>query len=541
MKINDREFRHSLLTVVLPIAGQSLMTSLVSASDALMLGMLSQNDLSAVSLASQIQFVLTLFQTAFMIGASVLAAQYWGIRDRKTVEKVLGLSLQISLPVSAGFTLAALFIPQVLMGAFTSDPLLIQSGVSYLRAVSLSYLFMGFSQMYLNIMKNSGRVGKSAAFNSAAVVSNIVLNAVLIFGLLGVPALGIVGAAIATVLARGIELLLCIVEDGKQRRNMVEVACGMTGGADFCRTSEISVSHGAGEESPAADVVCAADGKYVPSGTEGKSVSYSKRESADYSDDREIREDKTDGSVCFRVRYLFHTDPALAREYRKRTAPVLANEIAWGLGSTMFSVIMGHLGSDAVAANSITNIIRNIAMSFCIGLGTGGGIIVGNLLGAGRLEEAKATSARLVRDSILFGAIAGGAVAALTPVFLHFSGTLTETARDYLKWMLLISAYYLIGRSLNGALVEGSFCAGGDTKFGFLCDLVNMWCIIIPLASLAAFVWKLPVMAVYFILNLDEIDKIPVEITHYRKYQWVRNLTGREGAEEQQTAKRSAQ
>lgn len=444
---NSRLFYRKLFTIALPIAGQQLLTSLVSASDALMLGLVGQDFLSAISLATQIQFVLSLFQAAFMIGASVLAAQYWGIRDTKTVEQVLGLSLRVSIPVSLVFSLAALFFPKTLMLAFTKDTKLVAYGASYLRVVSPSYLLMGFSQMYLNIMKNSGRVGKSAAFNSAAVASNIVLNFILIFGLLGAPVLGITGAAVATVISRVIEVFLCILEDRRQDQ------------------------------------------------------------------------------VRFRIRNVLFADPELKKAYRKHMTPVLANEIAWGLGSTMFSVVMGHLGSDAVAANSVTNIIRNIALSFCVGLGSGSGIMIGNLLGAGELDEAKRTSHRLIRAGILFGAIAGFAVAALTPVFLHFSGNLTETARGYMKWMLLISAYYLIGRSLNGVLVEGTFCAGGDTTFGFLCDLINMWCIIIPLACLAAFVWKLPVMAVYFILNLDEMTKIPVEIAHYRKYKWLRNLT----------------
>ena len=86
----------------------------------------------------------------------------------------------------------------------------------------------------------------------------------------------------------------------------------------------------------------------------------------------------------------------------------------------------------------------------------------------------------------------------------------------------------IIGKSLNSTMVGGIFTAGGDTRFGFLCDLINMWAFIIPLAAIAAFVLKLPVIVVYLILNLDEICKIPFEIHHYRKYLWLKNLTGTE-------------
>ena len=443
----NRGFFCELLRVVFPIAMLSLLSSLVSASDALMLGLLDQASLSAISLATQVQFVLGLFQAAFMIGASVLAAQYWGLRDRDTIEQVLGLSLRLSVPVSSLFTAAALFAPVLLMRLFTSDPELISRGIPYLRIVSASYLLTGISQMYLNIMKNSGRVARSSLYASAAVVLNIALNLLLIFGLAGLPAMGIRGAALATVIARAVELALCLLEN---------------------RKPEV---------------------------------------------------------VRMRLRHCLKTAPELRKRFYHYMAPVLANEIAWGGGVTMFSVIMGHLGSDAVAANSITNILKNILTCFSTGLGAGSGIMLGNLLGAGELDAAKACSRKLIRASLLLGACAGAVLLAALPPVLRFSGSLTETARAYVKYMGFISAYYVVGRSLNGVLIEGTFCAGGDTRFGFLCDLVNMWCFIIPLASLAAFVLKWPVMAVYFILNLDEICKIPFEIRHYRKYKWLKNLT----------------
>ena len=116
----------------------------------------------------------------------------------------------------------------------------------------------------------------------------------------------------------------------------------------------------------------------------------------------------------------------------------------------------------------------------------------------------------------------------LIPLSGVFGGSLTETARGYLRVMMAISAYAVVGKSLNSTLVGGILVAGGDTRFGFWCDLINMWGFILPVAALAAFVFHAPVLVVYFLLNLDEICKIPFEIRHYRKYQWVRNLTQKE-------------
>ena len=446
----QKGFLKELMAILVPVALQSLLSALVSASDALMLGFLDQNSLSAISLATQIAFVLSLFHMAFTTGASVLAAQYWGVRDKDTVEQVLGISLKVSLPVSAGFAALALFVPGLLMRIFTGDPELIALGVPYLRIVSVSYLLTGFTQMYLNIMKNSGRVGRSSLYGSVTVASNILLNLVLIFGWLGFPALGIRGAAAATVISRVIELLLCFIEN--------------------CRKEE----------------------------------------------------------VRFRWDRLFRVQKDLAKDYRKYMFPVFLNYLVWGGGVTMFSVILGHLGSDAVAANSITNIIKNLLLSFCTGVGAGSGIMIGNRLGAGKLDEAKEVGRKLLQTALLFGAAAGVVLLAFIPLTTVFSSTLTEQARGYLRVMMLISSYCVIGKSLNSTMVGGIFVAGGDTKFGFHCDLVNMWCFIIPISALAAFVLKWPVLVVYFLLNLDEICKIPFEIRHYKKYKWVKNLTEKE-------------
>uniref|UniRef100_UPI00080C9A66 hypothetical protein n=1 Tax=Enterocloster clostridioformis TaxID=1531 RepID=UPI00080C9A66 len=95
----------------------------------------------------------------------------------------------------------------------------------------------------------------------------------------------------------------------------------------------------------------------------------------------------------------------------------------------------------------------------------------------------------------------------------------------YLKYMLVMCSYYMVGKSVNATTIGGIFCAGGDSKFGFLCDVVTLWCITVPMGFLAAFVFRLPVLVVYFIVNLDEIIKIPAVYKHYKKYQWVKDLT----------------
>ncbi|MDO4941440.1 MAG: MATE family efflux transporter [Lachnospiraceae bacterium] len=447
MNSENKNLLKKLFGLVLPMALQNFMTSLVSASDALMLGLLNQNSLSAVSLAGQIQFVLSLFLGAFSIGETVLAAQYWGKGEKQRVEEILGIVLRFSISFSLIFSLASLLKPDLLMKIFTNDTTLIRLGISYLRIIALSYFFMGISQIYLCIMKNTNRAVLSTLYGSIAVILNILINAFLIFGLFGFPELGIVGAAIATTISRGVELCLIIFENIRQ------------------------------------------------------------------------------SDIRIRPKNILHPLPWLQKDYIHYTWPSLANQVIWGCGFTMFSVIMGHLGTDAVAANSIAQIAKNMSACLCLGIGVGTGILIGNELGKGHLEKAKTLGNKLCIVSLVAGTASCLLLFSCIPLILKFAGTLSPKAHEYLRFMLFVCSYYMIGKSFSATTIGGIFSAGGDTRFGLICDTINMWMVIVPIGCIAAFILHLPVPIVYFLLNLDEFTKMPLEIWYYRKYRWVKNIT----------------
>lgn len=445
--MENKSINKQFIGIVIPIALQNLLSALVSASDALMLGGLNQTSLSAVSMATQVTFVITLFYWALTMGTTILSAQYWGNKQKDKLEAILGIALRYSGLVSIIFWALSLGIPGLLMKIFTNDPELITLGIPYLRIVSWSYLCMGISQIYLCTMKNSGRTLRSTIYSTTTLFINMILNALLIFGLLGFPQLAIRGAALATVIARFLELGFVVYENHRK------------------------------------DV------------------------------------------VCFRLKSFFRQDKVLNRDFIKYSTPVWANYIAWGGGVTMFSVIMGHLGSDAIAANSIATIIRNVISCVCFGIGSGSGIIIGNVLGNGQLEEAKKLGDKLCRLAIIAGTLSGLVILLISPFVLTLSTTLTVTAKHYLQIMLLVCSYYMIGKSVNCTVISGIFSAGGDTKFGFICDTITMWVVIVPLGLFSAFVLDLPVLWIYIILNFDEIIKLPAVYKHYKKYNWVKNIT----------------
>lgn len=444
MDERKRSLRKEIVRLAFPIALQQFMTALVGACDAIMLGKLSQDAMSAVSLATQVTFVFNLFMFAFMAGENMFVAQYYGKGDYTGISQVFSLVTKICGCIAVVFLAGTLFFPEQLMRILTNEETLIVLGSEYLRVIGISYVFSGIAQTFLAIMKNCGAVNMSTLINGVMVILNIVLNAVFIFGLSGFPKMGIKGAALATVLATVVQFLWSV-------------------GYVLCRIRAVKFS-------------------------------------------------------------LRSCEKKLFGRFWQKTVPLLINNLAWGIGFSMYSVIMGHLGTDAVAANGIANISKNLVVCFCLGLGNAGSIIVGNRLGADRLQEAKEAGGTLTKTAIIAGIVSGLVLIALSP-FITKMVDLTPTARGYLQKMLLISSYYIAGKSVNCMTIGGIFAAGGDSKFGMLCDSVTLWCIIVPLGCICAFILKLPVMVVYFVLNLDEIIKLPVVYKHYKKYKWIKNLT----------------
>ncbi len=444
MDERKRSLRKEIVRLALPIALQQFMTALVGACDAIMLGKLSQDAMSAVSLATQVTFVFNLFMFAFMAGENMFVAQYYGKGDYTGISQVFSLVTKICGCIAVVFLAGTLFFPEQLMRILTNEETLIVLGSEYLRVIGISYVFSGIAQTVLAIMKNCGAVNMSTLINGVMVILNIALNAVFIFGLSGFPKMGIKGAALATVLATVLQFLWSV-------------------GYVLCRIRAVKFS-------------------------------------------------------------LRSCEKKLFGRFWQKAVPLLINNLAWGIGFSMYSVIMGHLGTDAVAANGIANISKNLVVCFCLGLGNAGSIIVGNRLGADRLQEAKEAGGTLTKTAIIAGIVSGLVLIALSP-FITKMVDLTPTARGYLQKMLLISSYYIAGKSVNCMTIGGIFAAGGDSKFGMLCDSVTLWCIIVPLGCICAFILKLPVMVVYFVLNLDEIIKLPVVYKHYKKYKWIKNLT----------------
>lgn len=446
IQINRKEFYRNLTRLALPIMLQSLMLASVAAGDALMLGKIAQDEMTAVSLATQIQFVQNMFLGAIAAAGAILGAQYWGKGDRQTLEDIFNMILRFCGIISVIFFLACELMPGQLMLIFANDASLISIGSSYLRIAGWSYLLTGISQCYLTMMKVSDHVKPGAIISSCAVLLNIALNAVFIFGLLGAPRLQAKGAALATTISRIVELALCIAISSK---------------ASYIRP------------------------------VFGRFLKQSKQ---------------------------------LKIDFLRQCLPLLGGSLCWGVGFTSYTAIMGHMGTDAAAANSVAAVVRDLICCMCNGIGSAAGIMVGNELGAGRLDLGKAFGIKLKNISYLIGLLSTALVLAVTPFILNMV-VLTDQAREYLTGMMVIMSFYMIGRCVNTVTINGVLDGGGDTIFDLYSLIVCMWIIAIPLALAGAFVFHWHPLAVYACTCLDEVGKIPWVMARFRKYKWVQDLT----------------
>ena len=445
-----RAFYRNALGIMLPIALQNLMDTAVNSADVIMLSYVSQEALSASSLAGQVAFILSNLIYGLCSASAVMAAQYWGKGDKRTVERVLGLALRCAVLVSLLFAGAAALCPDGIMHIFTEDEALIREGAVYLRTVCASYVLGSFAQIYLSVMRSAERVLMTAVIHCSAVVMNVVLNACFIFGWGPFPQLGIMGVALATTITRAAEALVCVID-----------------GLWFSR-------------------------------------------------------------IRLRVKYLFARAGQLTKDFMGMAIPAASNDIIWGLAFSVYSMILGHLSSDIVAANSVATVLRNLGTVMCFGTANAAGIVLGKTLGENRLAEAKVYAKRFVGMAVWTALIGGAAMLLLRPVvmdFMHLYVTVTDVAKQELNQMIFINAYYILGMSLNTMLICGIFRSGGDVKYGLICDAITMWGYAVPVGLICAFVLKLPEMWVYFILCLDEFVKLPINFWYYRKRRWLRNIT----------------
>lgn len=227
--------------------------------------------------------------------------------------------------------------------------------------------------------------------------------------------------------------------------------------------------------------------------------------------------------IHFRLSDMILSSPLLLKDFLKYSTPTVLNEIVCGVGLSVNAAILGHLGSAAVAANSVAQMCRQLATIVAFGIANVAGVMIRKKIGASEYRLTREYARKFIKLSLLTGGAAAFILVLIRPVIVH-SMKLSSLAGHYLSFMFFVVAYFSIAKSFNTTMVS-TFRAGGDTKTGLVMDITMMWGGSILLGFLAAFVFRLDVRIVYVFLLSDEILKVPISVWRYRSGKWLNNVT----------------
>ncbi|MGU8379011.1 MATE family efflux transporter [Clostridium perfringens] len=443
----DKRFYRLLFSIALPIAVQNLITFMVSMVDTLMVGALGEIQLSAVSIANNLFFVLTILMFGLAGGSNIMISQYWGKGNVKTIHKILAIMYRVCLLITGIFIFIALFLPKYFMGIFTTDKAVIDFGASYLRIVCIGYLFYSITNCTIMMLRSVKTVSISIVVYTASLVVNSILNWIFIFGNLGAPELGIRGAAIATVCARITEFSIVLV---------------------FMFIYERKIG--------------------------------------------------------LKIEHLLKLDKEILKDYVGLCTPVLCNELLWAIGASMISVIVGRMGTEVVAANSINGVAHQFVTVFIFGMSNATAVIIGNTIGEGKKEKAKEYAYSIGIFSVVMGCISGLMILLIKPFVVNFYNVSYSTKLIAMEIMTVTSGI-IVFQSLASNFMMGVLRGGGDAKFVLINDLIFMWLVAIPGGFFVAFVLELPVALVFLVIKCDEILKSLTSVYRVISGKWVNDVT----------------
>ncbi len=434
-----------MLHIAVPVALQSVVAFAVNLADTVMLGQMGEVQLSASALANQVFFIVTLAVGGIASGTSVLTGQAWGRKDTASIHKILAYAYLCGVAFALLASATAIAFPAAVMRAFTNDAAVVAAGAGYLRIVAFTYLLYTVTTVTGGVLQSVHTVRISMLASVAAMAINISLNWVLIFGKLGAPALGIQGAAIATLIARVCEFSIMVW--------------------------------------------------YV-----------------------RFKEDK----LFIRFGKLLPLDKTLAKGYFHTTLPVLANELFWALGEAALAMVLGRMGTEVVAANSICNSAVQIASVLSRGVTTAACVIVANTVGAGKTDELPAQKRYFQRVSVGLGLVAGALVFCCRPLLLALYNVGPVTLA-YAGQIILIEAVLQPFRYFQIMNMMGILRGGGDVRFAMLNDLIFLWGFTVPLGFVCGLVLHWPVAAVCVVIKFDQVIKAATSEWRLRGCKWVHN------------------
>lgn len=446
-------YRH-LFLLATPMVLQNLVTTALGFVDTFMVGLLGNAEMAAVNAANTPIFIIQVILFGFQSGMMVLASQYWGKGDVDSINRCVGMAMYAITAFTSLMALVMFLWPVAVMTLITPNEALVQLGAPYLRIVGFSYVFNGLSSIYAGAQRCVENPKFGMLLMGTSMLVNTVLNYILIFGKFGAPALGVTGAAIATLLSRVLELVIVLVWSPRDKR------------------------------------------------------------------------------LLLRPRALLQPGKVVMRDFLKYSSPVICNEAFWSLGTSMLTVVMGHMESnqDMLAAHALVGYIEKFAMVCCFGVSDASAVMIGKAIGVNRSkEQVYRIGQNLLACSMAVGTGSGALMAVMVPLFfrpvLFPLFQLTPGATYAASCMLLTLSFFMPFRAFSTTMVVGVLRAGGDVRTATAIDLAPLWGFSVPVSALVALVLRLDVLWVCLAMYGENLIKMPLGLWRFRSRKWIKDVT----------------
>ena len=450
MKLNkfvaSKTFYKEVIAVALPLMLQQLIMSSVNLVDNLMVGQLGDAAIGGVGVANRFFMIANFSVNGFIAATAIFIAQYYGAKDDDHLKQTYRFSLFGAIALMTIFTILGIFNPKLIVSFFTSDPVYITQGEAYLNMVAYSYMPAALTMALSSALRTIGETKIPLKVNVIAVFINCFFNYVFIFGHFGFPQMGVVGAALATLISRFVECLMLffVIKNN-----------------DFPFKTKISD--------------------------------------------------------------LFHVEIKLAERITIKALPLLANEILWSAGMAMLLKLYATRGPDVITAYSVSGTITDIFFSLFGGMAGATAIMIGQRLGANKLEEAKEHAYHLRYFAIFLSAIFG-ILMYISSYFIPNLYDLTPHTRELAANLIRVAGVLFWIYMINA---ENYFIlrAGGDTKATFIMDSCYMWLFNIPFIAVLAYFTDYNIYIVYIAGQATDLLKMVVSSYFVRRGKWIKNLT----------------
>lgn len=443
----DKVFLKTLLFIALPVVIQNIISIGLNMIDTIMVSGLGENAISAVGLANRIYFIFTTICFGIYSGASIFIAQYWGAKDKASIKKVFGIDIIIGSVLSIAFSATVFFFRQQIMRIFIDDLQVVELGSKYLRIVVFSYFFTAISFAFSFNSRAIHKLKMPTVINAIALLINTFINYLLITGNLGFPALGVEGAAVATLIARIFEfvaLLIFIYKD---------------------------------EEHPLA-------GTY---------------------------------------KELTSWDLNLLKKVLNTSLPVILSETAWSVGTSVYFIAYGYIGSSAIAVVQIAYSISDFFQALFFGIGNASAVMIGNEIGRNEIDKAFDYSKKILKITFVLSIILSVLLFLSKGQIIKYFNLEPGNSISLNKTLVVFSLYFT-PKMFSYIFICGILRSGGDTKFCMFVDIITIWFIGVPVAFIAVLILDLPIHMVMALVFGEELIKSATVLKRYKSRKWINNV-----------------